>query len=99
MPFEDELVLKLHYGKHRGEFTFADENEYQTAADQFMAGAPVPPIRECRRANGDRVRFNRTNGYLGIEAPTGFLKSFHRASDRYIALGYFKWECGRTDLD
>lgn len=98
MPFEDSLVLKLHYAKHKNEFSFASEIDYQAAADSFMTGPPAAPTRECVRPDGDRIRFNRRNGFLAVQAPSGLLKTFHKVSDKYVQLGYFRWECGRTDV-
>src|SRR5690348_4171048 len=61
LPFEDEVLLKLHHRKHRNEFDpmFATEAEYEAAADTFMQGPVVAPVRERVRKNGERVRFNR----------------------------------------
>ena len=98
MPFEDALLLNFHYNKHKNEFAYASETEYQAAADAFMAGPAQPPLRECSRPNGDRVRFHRNERLFAVQAPSGWLKTFHRLSEKYISQGYFRWECGRTDL-
>jgi pyocin large subunit-like protein len=96
VPFEDNLVLQLHYGKHKNEFTFGTEIDYQTAADAFMGGAVIAPVRECTRPNGERVRFNRRTREFGVVAPSGWLKTFHKPSEKYISFGYFSWECSRN---
>lgn len=98
MPFADALLRDFKFEKHGKEFPFGTPAEYEAAADAFMMAALAPPARECTRPTGDTVRFNRTNRFLGVRAPSGFLKTFHRPSEKYIALGYFRWECGRTDL-
>jgi pyocin large subunit-like protein len=98
VPFEDAVTLSFHYEKHRNEFTYQSEFEYQQAADAFMSAPLQAPVRECHRAAGDRVRFDRKNELFGVVAPSGFLKTFHRPSVKYKDLGYFRWECGRTDL-
>jgi pyocin large subunit-like protein len=98
LPFADALLLQFKFEKHGDEFPFATEAEYEAAADAFMSQALTPPARECVRESGDRVRFNRTTRFLAVQAPSGFLKTFHRPSDKYMKLGYFRWECGRTDL-
>jgi len=96
MPFAADIVRDLHYQKHINEFTFASALEYEAEADAFMAGVAVAPARECTRQNGDRVRFNRQTRYLAVQAPGGALKTFHTISDKAMALGFFRWECGRT---
>lgn len=98
MPFADATVRDLHHQKHINEFNprFASGLEYEQAVDAFMAGPAVAPARECFRPNGDKVRFNRRNGYFAVQAPNGNLKTFHRPSEKFIAFGYFQWECGRT---
>lgn len=91
-------MRKLHYEKHQNEFEFGDDGAYENAADAFMAGTPRPPIRECFRVAGDRVRYNRKTGEMAVIAPSGFLKTYHKISEKFLHLGYFKWECGRIDL-
>ncbi len=95
LPFADGVVRADHFKKHRNEFTFASAVEYEAEADAFMAGPAIPPARECTRQNGDRVRFNRRTGYLAVQADGGALKTFHTISEKAMALGFFKWECGR----
>ena len=101
MPFETEFALTFHFSKHKNEFTnCASEQEYQDAADAFMS-APIrsqSAIRECVRSNEDRVRFDRTTGFFGVQAKSGWLKTFHKPGDRYIFQAYFKWECWRPDI-
>jgi pyocin large subunit-like protein len=96
MPFANDSVRDLHYQKHINEFPFISAVEYEAEADAFMAGAAIPPARECTRANGDRVRFNRNTRYFVVQAASGNLKTFHKISDKFMALGYFNWECSRT---
>jgi len=97
LPFEDDLALQLHYLKHRNEFSFPSEIEYQAAADEFMASPLEPPARECVRPDGDRVRFNRRDRFFAVQAPSGWLKTFHRPSCKRINQAFFNWECGRTE--
>ena len=99
MPFENPWIRNFHHEKHKKEFAFATDFQYEAEADKFMAGVPIPPARECHRKNGDRVRFNRTTKYLAVEAKSGYLKTFHKPSEKYIALGYFSWECGQVRVD
>ena len=99
LPFQDKLLLEFHYEKHRNEFNFASAAEYEAAADAFMSGQAKTPARECHRGNGDRVRFNRRSEYLAVQAPSGFLKTFHKPSAKYRDRGFFMWECGRTDIE
>jgi hypothetical protein len=98
LPFENDVALDLHFFKHKNEFTFASKEEYQAAAEAFMAAPIKPPVRECFRANEDRVRFDRTTRFLCIQAKSGWLKTFHRPSEKFIHQAYFKWECGREDV-
>lgn len=96
VPFANAITLNFHFDKHKNEFSFASEIEYQMAADMFMSGPIIPPVRECFRATGDRVRFDRKTGWLAIEAPTGFLKTFHCPSQKWKDRVYFEWECARV---
>ncbi len=83
LPFADVITLNFHYDKHKNEFSFASEIEYQIEADKFVNGAAVPPVRECHRKSGDRVRFDRNTGYFAVVASSGFLKTFHRPSQKF----------------
>lgn len=96
MPFADVITLNFHFDKHKNEFSFASEIEYQQAADAFMSGPLTSPVRECVRSTGDRVRFDRRTGWIAIQAPSGFLKTFHRPSQKWKDRVYFEWECKRV---
>jgi pyocin large subunit-like protein len=98
VPFEDDLGLNFHFDKHKAEFLFTSADEYQAAADEFMSIPVKPPMRECTRTNGDRVRFNRGDGCFAVQAPSGWIKTFHKPAEKYIFLAFFKWECGRVDV-
>jgi hypothetical protein len=98
LPFADAMLRAFHYEKHRNEFTFANAVEYEAAADAFMAAQIKPPVRECVRNAGDRVRFNRKTGDLVVQASGGTLRTYHRPSQKFVRLGYFRWECGRTEV-
>lgn len=93
MPFADAVAMNLHFQKHRNEFNFASEIEYQNEADKFMAGTVQPPTRECYRTSGDRVRYDRNSGYFAVAASNGNLKTFHKPSERYREQCFFKFEC------
>lgn len=97
LPFQDEYGRKSHFDKHKNEFNFASDVEYEAAADAFVNGVAVPPVREGVRPNGERVRFNRRSREFAVVAPSGFIETFHCPSDKYISLGYFEWECWRVN--
>jgi pyocin large subunit-like protein len=66
LPFADVITLNFHFDKHKNEFSFASEIEYQIAADAFMSGIANPPVKECTRITGDRVRFDRKSGCFAV---------------------------------
>lgn len=99
MPFADAHLLRWHSDRHRREFGFPDETAYLAAAEAFMAGAAAEPTKECFRANGDRLRFNRHLNWFGVAQPDGTLRTFYQPKERNIASGFFKYQCRRQTDD
>ena len=95
MPFTSPEQLRWHYDRHKSKFTFRDEADYLATAEAFMAGNAIPPTREGFRPDGDRVRFNRHNGFFGVDDGRGTLRTFFKPADKYITSGFFKWQCSR----
>jgi hypothetical protein len=68
--------------------------EYEDAAERFMSGKFKEPVREGFRPKGDRVRYDRVSGCLGVVSSRGILRTFHRPSANFRHKAYFLWECG-----
>jgi len=98
LPFANAHQLRWHYERHKSKFAFPDENAYLAAAEAFMSGSATAPTKECFRSDGDRIRFNRFNGYFAVDDGQGTLRTFFKPEPNYIASGFFRWQCSkRTD--
>lgn len=95
MPFVSKDARLDHFDRHRSEFSFKNDKEYEEAAEKFMSGTVTEPTRQGIRPRGDRVRYDRVSGCLGVIASSGILRTFHRPSDRFRHKAYFEWECGK----
>ena len=86
-----------HFLKHvqkRSSIVAADEQAYESMADQFLGGARRPSTLECLRAGGDTVRFDcKTNEY-GVRDDGGFLRTYFRPDpNRHGLSSNFDYMC------
>lgn len=84
----------LHLDKHRLEFNWVDQFEYEERADEFLTKALTPTLRECHRhIDGALVRYDTATGEFGILHADGFIGTYHYQTHR--GLDYFERNCQR----
>lgn len=98
--FATKLDLADHFQKHGREMGAATEQEYEQLADAFL-GSPVrPPVVECERRNGDRVRCNPDTNEFGVIARSGVIRTYYDIGSRNkrrfpSPLDYWREQCRR----
>jgi len=105
MPFANSTERTIHFAKHGHEFGAATEIDYENLADAFMGGPLTLTMKECTRPNGtDRLRVNIANDHFGVAVVAGnilvtyYIVPFHRKHRRGGIVGFFTFECARTDV-
>jgi len=105
MPFANAFERDIHFKKHGSAFGATTEIQYEQMADAFMVVPLVLTMRQCIRPNGiDRVRINIANKHFGVGAvasliiKTYYIVPFHRYVRRNGIVGFFNYECARTDI-
>ncbi len=82
----------LHFDKHRREFNWIDQFDYEERADEFLTKPASVQLRECtRRTDGATVRYDTSTGEFGILHKEGFIGTYHFKTHR--GLEYFMREC------
>ena len=71
--------LRSHYQKHRRDFPKMTISQYANAADQFLGGPRGVITLECRRSNGEIVRFNIFSQKFGVLTQNGRIKTYYMA--------------------
>ena len=105
MPFANNIERAIHFQKHGPKLGIATEEEYERLADSFLFGPLAPPTSECTRPNQiDCLRFNDWSSRFGVACirPV-FVRTLYRVDRAKIARhgeapGFFRYECGRTNL-
>lgn len=73
------------------------EQAYETRADQFMGGRRRMWTLECRRKNGDLVRYNLFTGEFGVLSHGGVIRTYFKPSPSVHRLRwnwqYFRAQC------
>jgi hypothetical protein len=105
MPFASAFERAIHFKKHGHEFGAATELQYEQMADTFMVAPMALTVRECVRPNGtDRLRINIANHHFGVAVVattiilTYYIVPLHQITRRDGIVGFFEYECARTDV-
>jgi hypothetical protein len=105
MPFANAEQRTLHFERHGHEFQAANELQYEALADAFMSAPMSISMRECVRPNAThRVRLNIANDHFGVAVvaadtiKTFYIVPLHKIIRRNGKMGFFNYECARTDL-
>ena len=99
LGFETYVDLIDHYGRHGQELGALDPVDYERMADEFMGQPPADPalVLQCRRRNGDLVRYNQVTEEFGVLRRDLVIKSYYRADPQVHKcennLVYFRQEC------
>jgi len=100
LPFANPLSLADHFKRHRSGFANATTAaDYEALADKFMTKAVSGTLREGKRSNGYRVRFDTSTREFCVANKHGILTFYKVAVGLVKKKGgsekYFLWECGR----
>jgi len=98
--FATPEILTEKFAKHRAEFGLVSEQEYLDLADAFLGG-PLDPgtTWECRRNNGDLLRYNQGTEEFGVLRADNVIKAYYKPDPMIHRkpnnLEYFRAECKR----
>lgn len=103
MPFEAAYKRFEHYDKHcvrRGEFPGLSELQYEAHADAFLTARRRLTTIQCRRPQGDIVRFDLVSKEFGVFNRKGFVTTYFVAKPMYhgyhLNTCYFCHECRKV---
>jgi filamentous hemagglutinin len=101
LGFTDVGSRAIHFKKHRKEFSevMPTEIEYELRADAFLGGPLGQTTLECKRQNGDILRYDPASEEFGVLLKSGHIRTYYRCDQRIHGLSsnmeYFKRECNR----
>jgi pyocin large subunit-like protein len=98
LGYPTAATLTEKFTKHGRDLGLATEQEYLDAADTFLGGPlDATATWECRRRNGDLIRYNEATGEFGVLGTNRVIKTYfipdpavHRKPNN---LEYFRAEC------
>jgi pyocin large subunit-like protein len=77
MPFDPAELLD-HYARHGRDFAAANAKDYERLAEQFMARPSVTHLLECKRTQGDFVRYDTVTMEFAVRTNTGILRTYFK---------------------
>lgn len=102
MPFEFVYKRDEHFDKHcirRGEFPCRTGVEYEARAEAFMTSRRRITTLQCRRPQGDTIRYDLFTNEMCVLGMNGFIITYFVVSKRYhnkrFNTCYFCTECKR----
>lgn len=97
--------LARHHAKHAHHFPVNNATEYEHSAAHFLIKVKGPTIVECRRKEGDIVRYDTATEEFGVLSSLGIIRTYFKPVPCRAApppchghrdnLEYFKNECGK----
>ncbi len=97
VPFKHRYSLERHFVRHGHEFHAASADEYERLAEAFMMEQLRAGALECRRTNGDLVRFDPRTNEFGVLSAAGHIATFMIVQplpgDQQTPLQYFRSNC------
>jgi hypothetical protein len=82
VPFEFAYKRQEHFDKHclrRREFPCATDVEYEALAEHFLVGPLGDNVLQCRRPQGDIVRYDTVTEEFGVFGRNGFIITYFLA--------------------
>lgn len=82
MPFEFAYKRQEHFDKHclrKREFPCATDFEYEALAEHFLGGPLGDNVLQCRRPQGDIVRYDTVTEEFGVFGRNGFIVTYFLA--------------------
>jgi pyocin large subunit-like protein len=65
-----------HFANHAADFGASSDSHYEELADVFLSKPRTADMFECRRALGDRVRYDRATNEFGILSSKGIIRTY-----------------------
>lgn len=78
MPF-DPQELSDHFNKHGREFSASTDKDYEAMADQFSTMPRHVKMLECKRIQGDLVRYDTLTDEFVVVSRAGFIRTYFKA--------------------
>jgi pyocin large subunit-like protein len=95
----DPLKRPDHFKKHGARLGIKSEADYEAFADKFLGGLRRFTTLECRRRQGDVIRYDWLTKEFGILSSTGRIHTYYKPDRRIhgklLHICYFKAECKR----
>lgn len=76
--FLNQKQLLRHFEQHGTDFGASNAQEYEQMADAFL-GAPLSStVHECRRRDGDRIRYNPMSQEYGVLGHDEMIRTYYK---------------------
>lgn len=76
--FMNTRQLSRHFSEHGADFGASNAKEYEEAADGFLGGTLPQGIHECRRKQGDIIRYNPKGQDYGVLDKEGIIRTYFK---------------------
>jgi pyocin large subunit-like protein len=76
--FVNQIQLNRHFVEHGADFGASNAQEYEEAADAFLAGTMHVTTRECTRTKGDIIRYDQQTQAYGILDSRGIIRTYFK---------------------
>ena len=103
MPYTagfDPLKLSDHFQKHGARLGVVMQIQYEMEADRFLGGPKRITTLECKRIQGDIVRYDFLSKRFGVLSSSGVIHTYYKPDravhGKLFHICYFKCECNRV---
>jgi hypothetical protein len=94
VPRFNPTELAIHYAKHRSHFAVVTAADYELQAEAFLSGPVHPNLLECRRKQGDSVRYDKSTQEYGVVSASGIIRTYFKPTPcSSLPLGVPKLNC------
>jgi hypothetical protein len=67
-----------HFSEHGADFGASNPNDYEALADIFLSGLTPVGIQECKRKQGDKLRYDPKTESYGVLDTNGLIRTFFK---------------------
>ncbi len=78
LGFANTRQLHRHYALHGGDFNAGNVQQYEFLADMFLGGQKPAHVQECRRKQGDVLRFDPVTQEYGVVSGSGTIRTYFK---------------------
>lgn len=76
--FLNTRQLNRHFAQHGADFGASNAKEYEEFADGFLGGTLPAGIHECKRTQGDRIRYDPQSQAYGVLDGHGVIRTYFK---------------------